>query len=287
VGVQRGGRGARGRPLISAVGHETDTTLIDFAADVRAPTPTAAAELAVPVRLELMARLRQLDERLLHGIERDLRSRTQHITGLARGLPEPRVLLDQATQRLDDWAERLPQSASNHLERLRWKVSDLGGRLRSPAQLLQEKDHRIARCADRLTLHFEARLRERSRHLDGLSARLSLDEIRLRLRRHPTALDGFAGRHEHAMERRLRDAADRLSALSSRLASVSYESVLKRGFALVRDERDRLVASAGAARSSTLLQLQFSDGRVRAVVEDGARRRPSRPAEDNQQERLL
>jgi exodeoxyribonuclease VII large subunit len=274
-------------PLISAVGHETDTTLIDFAADVRAPTPTAAAELAVPVRLELMARLRQLDERLLHGIERDLRGRAQHITGLARGLPEPRALLDQALQRLDDRAERLPRSASNHLERLRWKVADLGGRLRSPAQLLREKDHRIARCTDRLALHFEARLRERGRHLDGLSGRLSLDEIHLRLRRHPATLYGIAGRHEHAMERRLRDAADRLSALSSRLASVSYESVLKRGFALVRDDRDRLVASAGAARSSGLLQLQFSDGRVRAVVDESPRRRSSPPAGDDQQERLL
>jgi exodeoxyribonuclease VII large subunit len=114
-----------------------------------------------------------------------------------------------------------------------------------------------------------------------------MDEIRLRLRRHPATLYGITGRHEHALERRLRDAAGRLSALSSRLASVSYESVLKRGFALVRDERHRLVASAGQARSSGMLQLQFSDGRVRAVVEDGARRRPPRPAGDDQQERLL
>jgi exodeoxyribonuclease VII large subunit len=274
-------------PLISAVGHETDTTLIDFAADLRAPTPTAAAELAVPVRLDLMARLRQLDERVLHGIERDLRSRAQQVTGLARGLPEPRILLDQAEQRLDDWAARLPQSTRNHLERLRWKVADLGSRLRSPAQLLQEQDHRIARCADRLALHLGTRLRERAGHLGGFSRRLSLDEIRLRLRRHPAALDGFASRHEHAMERRLRDGGGRLAALSSRLASVSYESVLKRGFALVRDERDRLVSRAEAARSGALLQLQFSDGRVRVLVDEGSRRRPSRSAEDSQQERLL
>ena len=94
-------------PVISAVGHETDTTLIDFVADRRAPTPTAAAEIAVPVRAELMATLDGLGERLIHGSERGLAERRRQLDGLARGLPDPAAQLRYSEQRLDDLGERL------------------------------------------------------------------------------------------------------------------------------------------------------------------------------------
>jgi exodeoxyribonuclease VII large subunit len=94
-------------PLISAVGHETDTTLVDYASDRRAPTPTAAAEMAVPVRLELLAEVDRRAVRLVSGLSRYLGERRTRIEGLARGLPDPRSILDTASQRLDDRAERL------------------------------------------------------------------------------------------------------------------------------------------------------------------------------------
>ena len=104
-------------PLISAVGHETDTTLIDHAADRRAPTPTAAAELAVPVRAELAHRLAQLDHRMFHGMQRELGQLQHRLVGLARGLPDPLVLLGHAAQRVDDLAERLPHALHTRIER--------------------------------------------------------------------------------------------------------------------------------------------------------------------------
>src|SRR5437660_6153972 len=95
-------------PLISAVGHETDTTLIDYASDRRAPTPTAAAEMAVPVRLDLIAELGGKSSRLSAGLSRLFGERRMHLTGLARGLPDPHDLIGSAAQRLDDRAERPP-----------------------------------------------------------------------------------------------------------------------------------------------------------------------------------
>src|SRR5690606_27898406 len=98
---------ASGIPLISAVGHETDTTLIDFAADLRAPTPTAAAEMAVPVRGELIAQVMEDGVRLAAAARRIVLERRVRVEGLSRGLPNPRRMLEEASQRLDDWSERL------------------------------------------------------------------------------------------------------------------------------------------------------------------------------------
>src|SRR5437763_5778340 len=91
-------------PLISAVGHETDTTLIDHASDRRAPTPTAAAEMAVPVRLDLVAELAAKASRLSAGLARHFSERRLQLSGLARGLPDPQDLIGAAGQRLDDRA---------------------------------------------------------------------------------------------------------------------------------------------------------------------------------------
>src|SRR6185312_9808727 len=103
-------------PLISAVGHETDTTLIDHASDRRAPTPTAAAEMAVPVRLDLIAEIQAKALRLATSLSRWLAERRNHVAGLGRGLPDPAGLIGNAAQRLDDRAERL-SAALRHLIR--------------------------------------------------------------------------------------------------------------------------------------------------------------------------
>src|SRR5262249_36385109 len=94
-------------PLISAVGHETATTLIDSASDKRAPTPTAAAEMAVPVRSELVARLLDLGRRSIGGMRRELDERRARLAAAAGGLPDLPMLLGHAAQRLDDWSGRL------------------------------------------------------------------------------------------------------------------------------------------------------------------------------------
>ena len=131
-------------PLISAVGHETDTTLIDFASDLRAPTPTAAAEMAVPVRLDLVAELGGKSARLAGGLARLFTESRLLLSGLARGLPDPQDLLGAAGQRLDDRSERLRLAIGTRFGAARQRLDLASARLR-PAALAAD----VARARDR------------------------------------------------------------------------------------------------------------------------------------------
>jgi exodeoxyribonuclease VII large subunit len=273
-------------PLISAVGHETDTTLIDLAADQRAPTPTAAAELAVPVRAELALQLGRCEQRMLHGVRRELQQLGHRVVGLARGLPDPVSLVGQASQRLDDLIERLPHSVRARIERAGLGLAEVGARLGSPVRLLAEAEGRLRPCAEQLRYLFGSLLRERTGELNRLGGRLTLEELRQRLPRQMRLVTDLAARQDHAMQRGLRDASEHLRRCGSLLESLSYQGVLARGFALVRDERGRLVESAASAREHVALELEFHDGRVQ-TVRSGARSQSRMASADDKQERLL
>ena len=132
-------------PLISAVGHETDTTLIDFAADLRAPTPTAAAELAVPVRSELLAQLAELAHRARSCLARRAERCTERFQLTAGRWPEPQAIFAPMVQRLDDSGERLPRSLAARTGHARADMNLVSGRLRR--ELI---DRRIGQLSERL-----------------------------------------------------------------------------------------------------------------------------------------
>ncbi len=173
-------------PLISAVGHETDTTLIDFASDRRAPTPTAAAEMAVPVRTELMAQVADDGARLQRAIHRFLQDGTRIIDGLARGIPDPARLAQEATLRLDDRSEQLLRAKDVYLNDLRAEVARLAGRLISPARQIDRK-------ADQLSAQVLAWRRGVSSYLTQKDTDLERQSLRLEGVSYQRVLDrGFA-----------------------------------------------------------------------------------------------
>ena len=133
-------------PLISAVGHETDTTLIDHAADLRAPTPTAAAEFAVPVRSELFAQLAELAHRAQQCLARRADRWRERLELTIGRWPDPQALFVPAAQRVDEFGERLPRSLAARAGHARADMNLVAGRLRR-----ELVDERINRLSERLT----------------------------------------------------------------------------------------------------------------------------------------
>ena len=271
-------------PLISAVGHETDTTLIDLAADRRAPTPTAAAEIAVPVRAELAARVLDLARRLVTGAARDLERRRAELRGLARALGDPRRAIEPVAQRLDGAGERLDRAVAGVLDGRRHRVAVLAQRLRTPREVIAEKGSRLRLVWASASAATAAALGARRGALGAAAAGLRPTALGADLARRRRGLDDLGARLARAAERALADGRARLATQARLLEGTGYQQVLARGFVLVRDDAGRAVTSAARARPGMGVALTFHDGDRHATID---RPRRARAAPVAEQEPLL
>jgi len=137
-------------PVISAVGHETDTTLIDYVSDLRAPTPTAAAEKAVPVREEILAQVVDDGARLFQAFVRMSQEKRERLRLIERALGDPSRVLEPLAQRLDERAERLLLAWRSFFERRRARINEASGRLRHPRDIVRIGAQRLANADQRL-----------------------------------------------------------------------------------------------------------------------------------------
>jgi len=239
-------------PLIAAIGHETDWTLIDYVADRRAPTPTGAAEFAVPVRAELLAQTRACGGRLSGGLVRLLERRRSEFRSAARALPGADALLAAPRQRLDLCAARLPGALRALAHRREIALAQASRRLaaQSPQARLGRLRERVTGLEARLSAAFRARIAREAQGLTNARERLERTTERL-----PRAFERLID------QRRLH-----VGQQGSLLQSLGYRQVLARGFAIVRDEAGHPVRLAASVGPGAALTIGFSDGEVAAIA---------------------
>ena len=253
-------------PLISAVGHETDWTLIDHAADMRAPTPTGAAEMAVPVKAELEAQIANLAARLRGCASRHMEHRRQSVRALVRALPSldqllalPRRRFDEAAAGLGRGLMRTTVVKRRSLEQATagLRLDLLTNRVAERRRFIGEQILRKERCLERQMLKEHNRVSRAATALSALPARLT-GHLQ-RERQHLASLMRHADTavtHALTKNRGLLAGQDRV------LQSLSYKNVLKRGYAVVRDAADRPLTRAAEVSPGQPLAIEFADGRI-------------------------
>lgn len=256
-------------PVISAVGHETDWTLIDHAADARAPTPTKAAEWAVPKHSDLLQDTGKLGLRLTVAIRRLLEALRRELKSAERGLPRPEDLAALPRQRLDSIAHRLDGALRARVQRCHTRFFQVAGRLPPPRALVIHPRRALDATGLRLGRALSANTQaHHTRHV-RIAARLRPAPIRLRLERCGERLEALDRRIGRALAASLAERRHALSGQAKLLVSLGYHSVLARGFALVRDAEGAMVRTARAVTPGQELEIEFADGRVRADARDG------------------
>ncbi len=246
-------------PLISAVGHETDITLADFAADRRAPTPTAAAEMAVPVRSELVGRLNDLGGRKYAGMSRTFSWFRDRLRAMAARLPGTDDLVGQPRQRLDMAGTRLGAALFAARQAKALALAGIAPRLsgRLLKNLLSDQRLYLASIGERSVLALSNKTGNSVLHLQRPSDRLA---------------PAMANIISRGRQRLLQDA--------KLLNSLGYRNVLERGFVMVMDREQRLVKTGASLSSGDLVSLRFADCEREAVIDGRSKPLPGDPGRD-------
>jgi exodeoxyribonuclease VII large subunit len=252
-------------PVISAVGHEIDYSIADFVADVRAPTPTAAAQLAIPIKAELRRRFFDMQSTMAAAVQSKVSANRRHVSHLESRLRHPRNVLRQLRQRLDTATEELSAAMLSRVGENRRNLRELAAHLKIPSATVVEHRLRLSRLTDRLAQAMSKRVIPYRIALERNSGRFSEANLRAIVIQTRSRLDQLFSRLESASGSVLEKQRFLLAAHSRRLDSVSPLRVLERGYAVITNARDgRAVTDSAQVEVGDDLDIRLSRGRLHA-----------------------
>ncbi|MBI4578921.1 MAG: exodeoxyribonuclease VII large subunit [Planctomycetes bacterium] len=259
-------------PIISGVGHEVDVTIADLVADLRAPTPTAAAELAVPVLADVLETLDQRTTRLGRGIRHRLEMGRSQVDSLRRTdlFRNPLGLVRRAEQQVDEWAGRLRHGSARLVLRTHRRLDGLQLRLLGvrPAVLVRDRQARLVALDHRLQSAVQRWCRQAERRIETASRALLAASPAHRVAMHAGKLREYRAGLARELTHRLRLLRTVVDSLASRLEATSYRRTLARGFSVTWDERrGRIVLRAADLAAGQVIVTEMVDGDVRSRVE--------------------
>jgi exodeoxyribonuclease VII large subunit len=254
-------------PVISAVGHEIDYTIADFAADLRAPTPTAAGHLVMPSKLELRQRLEETAATLTGAMRGVIAAYRKDVGQLGRGVRNPAVQLRQQRQHLDECAAALHTAMNRALQHRRRLLVHLTQRIRAPLHVASQARGRIARAALHLARGLTTELQQYRVRTARLAAHLSRSAVGERANTFRRQVDNDGNRMLASIARMLETRRHQLAQLAARLDSLSPLKVLERGYAVAINSRDgRVVTDAGTVEIGDQLEVRVKRGRILALT---------------------
>jgi exodeoxyribonuclease VII large subunit len=249
-------------PIISAIGHETDTTLIDYAADIRAPTPSAAAEIVVPVRVNLLAELRSLEARLINVIAKLHEVKAERLTYLLRFLNRPEDLLASPSDKLQSISLRMPKALNYAIQAKRLNSERIMAGLRS--NLLKN----VMTIAQNLfDDHFQSirrligsQVKLKRSTFDGIGVRLSNAKLKKNLESAEEKLEALTKKLSFFTNIELQEKSKRLKYQGQLLMNLSYHTTLERGYSVVWIDK-KIISSKFNIKKKKDVVIEYKDGK--------------------------